>query len=41
MIHKILPSPQVKQLEIISFNYGIYELPHEVPSYLRVTNLGN
>ena len=41
MFHQILPSPQVKQSKIAGFNYGIYELPHEVPSDLRLRNLGN
>ena len=41
MIHQIFLSSQVKESEIIGFNYGIYELPHEVPSDLRLTNLGN
>ena len=41
MFHQIFPSPQLKQSEIIGFNYGIYELPHELPSDLRLRNLGN
>ena len=32
MFDKIFVSPQVKRIVIISNNYGIYELPHEMPN---------
>ena len=34
-------SPQVKRWAIITYNHGIYELPHESPNDLRLTILGN
>ena len=36
-------SPQVKQCKIITYNYGIYELSHELPNDLRneIKILGN
>ena len=34
-------SPQVKRNVIISNEYGIYELPHELPNDLRLSVLGN
>ena len=37
MLHQILRSPQVKLWVIITYEHGIYELPHE----LRLRILGN
>ena len=36
MFYQILLSPQVKRLAIITYKYGIYELPHELPNDLRL-----
>ena len=41
MFHQILPSPQVKRWEIISFKHGTNDLPHELMNDLRLRNLGN
>ena len=41
MFYQISLSPQVKQRTIITYNYGIYELPHELPNDLRPRKLGN
>ena len=41
MFYSILISPQVNRLEILTYQEGIYELPHELPSDLRLRNLGN
>ena len=41
MFEKILVSPQVKWIVIISNKRGIYELPHELPINLRLRTLGN
>ena len=36
MFDKILVSPQVKRIVIISNKLGTYELPHELPNDLRL-----
>ena len=41
MFYQILLSPQVKRWAIITFEHGIYELPHELPNDLRLRILGN
>ena len=41
MFDKILVSPQVKQIVIISNKHGIYELSLELPHDLGLTILGN
>ena len=33
-------SPQVKPCAVIAYKHTIYELPHELPNYLRL-RLGN
>ena len=38
MFHQILPSPEVKQWEVISFKHGIYEFSHELPNDLGLWN---
>ena len=34
-------SPQVKRCAIITYKHGIHELPHVLPSDLRLRVLGN
>ena len=41
MFYQIFLSTQAKRCAIISYKHGIYELPHELPSYLRLRILGN
>ena len=41
MFYHIFLSPQVHQYAIIAYKHGIYELPHELPNYLRLRILGN
>ena len=41
MFYKIFLSLQVKRLAIITYQHGIYELPHELPSDLRLRILEN
>ena len=41
MFHQSFLSPQVKQLAIITYKHGIYELPRELPNDLRLRILGN
>ena len=41
MFYQILISLQVKQMPIITYKHGIYELPQEFPNDLRATILGN
>ena len=36
MFYQIFFSPQVKGCAIITYKHGIYYLPHELPSYLRL-----
>ena len=36
MFYQIFLSPQVKRWAIITYNYGINELPHELPNDLRL-----
>ena len=36
MVERIFLSPEVKRSVIISNNYGIYELPHDLPNDLRL-----
>ena len=37
MFYQILLSPQVKRWAIITYNHGIYKLPHELPNDLRLS----
>ena len=39
MFYQIFLSTQVKRWAIIAYKHGIYELPHELPNDLRVTDL--
>ena len=39
MFHQIFLSPQVKRWAIITYKYGIYELPHELPNNLRLLGI--
>ena len=41
MFYQIFFSPQVKRCAIITYEHGIYELPHELPNDLRLNILGN
>ena len=41
MFDKILVSPQVERIVIVSNEHGIYELAHELPNNLRLRTLGN
>ena len=41
MFYQIFLSAQVKRCAIITYKYGIYELPHELPDSLRLRILGN
>ena len=41
MFYQILLPPQVKRCAIISYQHGIYELPHDLPNDLRLTILEN
>ena len=41
MFYQIFRSPQVKRSVIISNKNGISELPHKLPSDLRLRVLGN
>ena len=42
MFYEIFLSPQVKRSAIIIYeHHGIYELPYELPNYLRLRILGN
>ena len=36
MFYQIFLSPQVKRWTIITYKYGTYELPHELPNNLRL-----
>ena len=36
MFYQIFLSPQVKRWTIITYKYGTYELPHELPNDLRL-----
>ena len=38
MFYHIFLSPQVKRWAIITYKHGIYDLPHELPSDLRITS---
>ena len=40
MFCQIFLSKQVKRRAIITYKYGIYELPHELPNDLRLRILG-
>ena len=40
MFYQIFLSPQVKRCVIITYKHGMYELPHELPNYLRLRILG-
>ena len=41
MFYQIFLSPQVKQCAIITYEDGIYDLPHELPNDLKLRILGN
>ena len=41
MFYQISPSQQVKRCAIITYKYGLYELPHELLKDLRLKKLGN
>ena len=41
MFCQIFLSPQVKRCSIITYKYGMYELPQELPNDLRFRILGN
>ena len=41
MFYQILLSPQKKRCAIISYKYGIYRFPNELPNDLRLRKLGN
>ena len=41
MFYQIFPSPQVKQLAIVTYKHSIYELPNELPNDLRLKILGD
>ena len=41
MFYQIVLSPQVKRCVIVTYKYGIYEFPDELPSDLRFRILGN
>ena len=41
MFYQIFLSPQVKRWAIITYKYGIYALPHELPNDLILKILGN
>ena len=36
MFYQVFLSPQVKRWIIITYKYGIYELPHKLPNDLRL-----
>ena len=36
MFYQIFLSPQVKQYAIITYKYGMYELPNELPNDLKL-----
>ena len=40
MFYQVSLSPQVKRWAIITYKHVIYELPHEMPNDLRLTNVG-
>ena len=41
MFYQILLSPQKKRCAIISYKYGIYRFPNELPNDVRLRKLGN
>ena len=41
IFYQFFVSPQVKRCSIITYKYGIYELPHELRNDLRLMILGN
>ena len=41
MFYQIFLSPQVKRCAIISYKYGMYELPQELLNNLGLRILGN
>ena len=41
MFYKVVLSPQVKPIAIITYKHGIYKLPNELPNDLRLRILGN
>ena len=41
MLDKILVSPKVKRIVIISNKHGIYDLPHELPNDVKLRTLVN
>ena len=40
MFYQILLSSQVKRCVITTYKHGIYELPHELPNDLRLSEFG-
>ena len=41
MFYQIFLSSQVKRCAIITYQHGIYELPHGLPNNVRLRKLGN
>ena len=41
MFYQIFLSPQVKRWSVITYQHGMYELPHELSNKLRLRVLGN
>ena len=41
MFYQIFFSPQVKRCAVITKKHGIYEMPHELPNYLKLIRKGN
>ena len=39
MFYQIFLSPKVKRCTIITYKYGVYELPHELPNDLSEGNI--
>ena len=41
IFYQIFYSPQVERYAIITYEHGIYKLPHELPNDFRLRILGN
>ena len=41
MFYQTFLSPQAKRCTIVTYNHGIYELPHQLPNDLTLRKLGN
>ena len=41
MFYKVVLSPQVKRMAIITYKHGIYKFSNELPNDLRLSILGN